>query len=88
MKALMLVDLPDNINVDLMCKTRVSLTFHYPTSIQILYADGYLKSMPREMAVENRWYSEDFAKGYNQCLYEINEKEEPSMIMGIYGEEE
>ena len=30
-----------------------------------------LKSMPRKMAVEHRWYSEDFAEGYNKCIDEI-----------------
>ena len=30
-----------------------------------------LKEMPNKMAVEDRWYSEEFARGWNECLEEI-----------------
>lgn len=30
-----------------------------------------LKDVPQKMAEENRWYSEDYAKGRNDCIDEI-----------------
>lgn len=30
-----------------------------------------LKDMPKKIAEENRWFSEDFAKGRNACIDEI-----------------
>lgn len=83
MKAIMIVDLPDNINVDLMCKTPVSLTFKHKSHIEILYASGYLKPMPQKKKLdEDLFLSKNFEleyvrfDGYNRCIDEILGKQE------------
>lgn len=30
-----------------------------------------LRDLPKKLAVENRWFSEDYAMGFNACLDEI-----------------
>lgn len=30
-----------------------------------------LKEMPNKMAVEDRWFSEEFSRGWNACIEEI-----------------
>lgn len=33
-----------------------------------------LKEVPNKIAEENRWFSEDYAKGYNTCIDEISKE--------------
>ena len=35
------------------------------------YYDCPLKPMPHSKQMENRWFSDDYSKGWNECLEEI-----------------
>ena len=83
MKAIMIVNLPDKINVDKMCKTPVSLTFEHKSYKTILYADGYLKPLPQKKEITDAmiWNSKyesraGYYGGYNDCIDEILGEEE------------
>lgn len=89
MKAIMIVDIPDNCNKSLLSKTPASITFNHGTYKTLLYVEGYLKPMPQELPTpymmrqiqiaegiqtEIPPYTEDYQKGYNDCLGEILEE--------------
>lgn len=87
MKAILVIDMPDNINVDKMCKTPVSLTFQLQSCKQIMYEDGYLRLMLQKKDLRD--YAEkigadfnlqtrimDYMNGYNKCIDEILGEEE------------
>ena len=83
MKAILVIDIPDFVNsitkgILKPIGTVGKLEIGYGSDdgemvrFQFINTDGVLlKSMPRKMAVEHRWFSEDFARGYNLCIDEI-----------------
>lgn len=79
MKAILVIDLP-NICSNCLLEQNVVINhknYSYCGACGITTRHGQilhhcpLKSMPRKMAVEHRWFSEDFARGYNLCIDEI-----------------
>lgn len=83
MKAILVVDLPDDVNMDRVIQTPVALSFSLGDGIkQIMFADGYLKPMPKkpnpvDMELEpyikpsdaEKW--EFYCIGFNDALKEI-----------------
>ena len=72
-KAILVVDLPDDWHCTEWC---------IEGELRGKNEDGYwmfcneiveapLKPMPRKKAIENRWFSEDYSHGWNECIEEI-----------------
>lgn len=79
MKAILVIDMPTvcgNCRLEQHCVINHK-SYSYCGAVGITTRQGEilrdcpLKSMPKKMTVEHRWYSEDFAKGYNLCVDEI-----------------
>ncbi len=70
MKAIMIVDIPDNCNRNLLFKTPVSIVFNYGTYKTLLYADGYLQPMPNEKEEKER--IDYYDMGWNDCVRVLN----------------
>lgn len=84
MKAIMIVDIPDNCNKELLSKTPASITFNHGTYKTLLYVEGYLKPMPQKKDAFEECMKLDMmttgkiseaivwqVQGYNTCIDEI-----------------
>lgn len=80
MKAILVVDLPNNVNMDRVIQTPVTLSFDLGGIKQLMFADGYLKPMPQKKEETFAYWiargcndPESYINGWNACLKEITE---------------
>lgn len=72
MKTILVIDLPANIDLkDLYANVQVNSLLNTKTDYYEEFMGVKLKPMPEKMVVENRWFSEEYAMGYNACIEEI-----------------
>ena len=82
MKAVLVIDMPINCRACPL-KTSVDGLLNYcftgkALHIDTIFANNRLKScplrpLPHSKQMENRWFSDDYSKGWNDCLKEITE---------------
>lgn len=73
MKAILVVDLPNNVNMDMVIQTPVALSFSLGDGIkQMMFANGYLKEMPQKMKHKDEIdYEYGYIDGRNELIDEI-----------------
>jgi len=81
MKAVILVDMPDDVSLDEWYAVKVivdrlkmmeeEMQQGVPFDDSKTFKFVPLRPLPHSKQIENRWFSDDYSKGWNDCLAEI-----------------
>lgn len=78
-KSILIIDIPESCAkcplffeayTDMTCRAN-GRTIDYPFPSDRVSEWCPLKQIPQKLAEENRWFSKDYAVGYNACIHEI-----------------
>ena len=70
MKAILVIELDDDVNLEEV-EIRYAIQDMYGMPVKAEVDGCPLKPMPHSKQMENRWFSDDYSKGWNDCLEEI-----------------
>lgn len=68
MKAILVVDIPDKHNIE---EIRADIQVNSYGEEILDWRNQTLRPLPQKMVVEHRWFTEDYAEGFNACLKDI-----------------
>ena len=81
MKAVLVIDMPDGVSldewyavtvvVDRLIATEEELKQGIPFDESKVFKFVPLRPLPHSKQIESRWFSDDYSKGWNDCLEEI-----------------